>query len=362
VHLLFFLAAIAFWNFIRDNREEAVTFLRLLPLAGAVEGVITLAQALGWDPLHLVGIYPEASFPVGTIGHPGMVASFLLPALLVFLGTWRYRGKERALLLLLLALPLGLLLNRTSLIALTVGALFFWYRTRSRVAFWAILLVWITTLGYQLIPHPKQEQAGSSKELASSITWQTRIHLWRIAVDLALRAPHELLLGYGDWGGARAANRHGLPLAPFYRFLSLEKGFPPPEDLRDVFVRKADTGFQEYVFLYEGEKGKRVVGVEAVDRFHNAYLDMAFAFGVPFALIWTFLFLGPILLLKGGRTEELEEGARAGLIGLSIYFLTWFPVPSVEMALIAFALSAFALVLSERRGEMDSYSTSPKTN
>jgi hypothetical protein len=343
-HLLFFLAATAFWNFVRESKERAVAFFYLLPFAGAVEGVIVIAQALGWEPLRLLGISPRSSsFPVGTVGHPGMVAPFLFLALMALLGTWKGRGGEKFVLLLLLSLPLGLTLNRASLIAFTLAALLFWLRTRAGVAPLALFLVWAGALGYQLIP------AKPGKELASSTTWQTRVHLWEMAAQLALRAPWELLWGYGDWGGARAADRYGIPLAPFLRFLSLEHGLPPPEDLRDAIPQKTDFGFRGYLLLYEGERGEvtKLAGPDEVDRFHNAFLDMAFAFGIPFALVWTVLLFGPIVLLKRGEAGEVGEAARMGLLALFLYSLTWFPVVATEMAFFSFALSAFALALSE---------------
>lgn len=355
VHFLFFLAGTVFWNFVRESKERAVAFFHLLPFAGAVEGAIVIAQALGWEPLRLLGIFPRSSsFPVGTVGHPGMVAPFLFLALMALLGTWKGRGGERYLLLLSLSLSLGLALNRASLIAFTLAALLFWFRTRAGVAPLALLLVWVGALGYQLIP------AKPSKELASPTTWQTRVHLWEVAVRLGLHAPWELLWGYGDWGGARAADRYGIPLTPFLRFLSLEQGLPPPEDLKDAISRKTDFGFQGYLLLYEGERGEvtKLAGPEQVDRFHNAFLDMAFTFGIPFALVWTFLLFGPIVLLKREETEEVGEAARTGLLALFLYSLAWFPVVATEMAFFSFALSAFALTLSKANGR-DAFNPPP---
>jgi O-antigen ligase len=352
VHFLFLLAGTAFWNFVRENEERAIAFFYLLPFAGAVEGAIVIAQALGWEPLLLLRISPRSSFPVGTVGHPGMVAPFLSLTLMALLGTWKGRGAERFLLLFLLSLALGLALNRASLIAFTFAVSLFWFRTRTRVAPLALLLVWVGALGYQSIPalgykpFPKPD-----KELASSTTFQTRVHLWAAAAQLASRAPWELLWGYGDWGGARAADRHGIPLTPFLRFLSLERGLPPPEDLKDAIPQKTDLGFQGYVLLYEGGWGKarEVARPEEMDRFHNAFLDMAFAFGIPFALVWTVLLFGPIVLLKRGRVGEVGEAARMGLLALFLYSLAWFPVVATEMALFSFALSAFVLALSEAK-------------
>jgi O-antigen ligase len=346
VHFLFLLAGTIFWNFVRENEERAIAFFHLLPFAGALEGVIVIAQALGWEPLRLLWISPRSSFPVGTVGHPGMVAPFLFLALMALLGTWKGRGVERLLLLLTLSLSLGLALNRASLIAFTFAVSLFWFRTRARVAPLALLLVWVGGLGYQFVSKP-------NKELASSVTFQTRVHLWAAAAQLASRAPWELLWGYGDWGGTRAADRHGIPLTPLLRFLSLEVGLPPPEDLKDVIPQKTDLGFQGYVLLYEGGWGKarRFVGPEEMDRFHNAFLDMAFAFGIPFALVWTALLFGPILLLERERVGEVGEAARMGLLALFLYSLAWFPVVANEMTFLSFALSAFALALSKGGGK-----------
>jgi O-antigen ligase len=363
VHFLFFLAGTIFWNFVRENQGRAIAFFYLLPFAGAVEGAIVIAQALGWEPLHLLAISPQSSFPVGTIGHPGMVAPFLFLTLMALLGTWKGRGVEKFPLLLSLSLSLGLALNRASLIAFTFTALLFWFRIRTRIAPLALLLVWIGALGYQSIPALGYKfLLKPDKELASSVTWQTRVHLWEAAVQLALRAPWELLWGYGDWGGARAADRYGIPLTPFLRFLSLERRFPPPEDLKDVIPQKTGLGFHVYILLYEGEWGKvrRVAGPEEMDRFHNAFLDMAFAFGIPFALVWAVLLFGPIILLKRERTGEVGEAARMGLLALFLYFLAWFPVVATEMAFFSFALSAFALALSET--EKGAHSKTPPTS
>jgi len=96
------------------------------------------------------------------------------------------------------------------------------------------------------------------------------------------------------------------------------------------------------------------VGPEGMDRFHNAFLDMTFVFGIPFALVWTVLLFGPILLLKRERAGEVEEGTRAGLLALFIYSLAWFPVVATEMAFFSFALAAFALALSGAKGGVHS--------
>ena len=119
-----------------------------------------------------------------------MVAPFLFLALMALLGTWKGRGVEKFLFLFLLSLALGLTLNRASLIAFTFAVLLFWVRTRARVAPLALLLVWAGALGYQFIPVLGHKSLPRfNKELASSTTLQTRLHLWEAAVQLGLRAP-----------------------------------------------------------------------------------------------------------------------------------------------------------------------------
>jgi hypothetical protein len=356
VYLLFLLAGTVFWNLVRESEERTTAFLRFLVLAGAVHAVIVVFQALGWDPLRLLFIaLVSPHLPVGTVGHSGIIPPLLFLPLFVLLGTWKEWGREKLPLLLLLAFSLGLLVNRASLAGFALASLLFWFRTRSKPALLALLLVGVGAWAHHLfIP----TQGKPAKEVASLSTWETRVQLWEMALHFALRAPWELLWGYGDWGGARAADRNGLPPAPFLRFVSLEMGLPSLEELKGLSPRRTELGFPGYVLVYEEEKGgERVAGAEFVNRFHNALLDVAFVFGVPFLLVWTALFFGPVLLLGKGQAGELGEAVRMGLIALFVYYQAWFPVTATEATLLAFALAAHALASQRRRGEEASTSS-----
>jgi hypothetical protein len=349
VYLLFLLAGTVFWNLVRESEERTITFLRFLVLAGAVQTVIVVFQALGWEPLRLLFIVPVSPhLPVGTVGHSGMIPPLLFLPLFVLLGTWREWGREKSSLLLLLAFSLGLLVNRASLVSFTLASLLFWFRTRSKPALLALLLVGVGAWAHHFFI---STQGKPAKEVASLSTWETRTYLWEIALHFALRAPWELLWGYGDWGGARAADRNGLPPTPFLRFISLEMGLSPLEELKRLSPRRTELGFPGYVLIYGEEEGEKVVGAEFINRFHNALLDVAFVFGVPFLLVWTALLFGPVLLLRKERMGELGEAVRMGLIALFVYYQAWFPVAATEATLLAFALAAHALASQRRKKE-----------
>ena len=347
-HFALLLFTFGFANLGRNENKELLA--RVLVVSGLYQGVLWLWQRSRLDPLAgLLGYTP--GLPPGTLGNPGMAAGLALPLVPLALALW-LKHKEPAWLLaaLGLATALGGLANRSSLIALTLalGAWVLLLRERRlALASLGILALAYTSSAYWPSILPGQPV---QKELASSRTLETRLEMWRIGLSL-LQEPKSFLFGLGPLGLQEAVVSGKVEVRELLQLFHLEYGWPPPERLvsatplwtpedpptsRAYLLRYNVAGLTEY----SKEEFLALQRLSNLDKAHNAYLDKALAFGVPFALLWTAFLLGPIPLLLR-RKDPKSMGLAIGLLSLGVYYLTWFATPQTEPWHFALAVLAW---------------------
>lgn len=325
--------------------EKEPCLERALPvfllLSALYQGVLWLWQRSGLDPLAIpLGYLPQ--LPPGTIGNPGMAAGLALPLVPLALGLWVRRGEGYWLLAALgLATALGGLANRTALIALVAGLSLLAALHRER-RLWAASLAALALAFLSSASWPTT--LAVKKDLADSRTLETRLEMWRISLSLLAQDPKTLLVGLGPLGLQRAMVEERVPLQELLRLYQLEYDWPPPERFisatplweaddpptsRTYLLRYNVEGLPKY---QKSEGQKEFLALQRLsnwDKAHNAYLDKALAYGLPYGVLWTLFLLYPTLSLLRSRSP-MATGMAAGLLSLALYYLAWFPTPGTE--------------------------------
>ncbi|ADH62799.1 hypothetical protein Mesil_0887 [Allomeiothermus silvanus DSM 9946] len=328
--------------------STAIIALRVMVLGGSLEAAILMAQKLGAEfigPL-VRGVPYEA--PVGTIGHPGMAAGFLLPLVFVGLGMWLLtEERKRAWLLLqvlLIAAGLGVTTNKASLLAL-IGILLIWNLIqRQPRLLWASSLVLLSFFAAkELLPN----RLGFDRSYADLTTGQTRIIIWKLAWEATRTIPGWPVLGGGPDAFRLALIRH-IPIEHLLEEYRLEYGWPPQARVKEIKpLWRANDPLRSRSFLVEFENwtgsGKAAkILMYFLDKAHNLILDRLLAFGLLGALVWLGLYLYPVL--RGWRGRLLQRSLAMGLLAIFIYYLFWFPVPQVEPLHLVLIAAAWALL------------------
>ncbi len=348
LYQLFLLAfALRLSNALAADPQLARSLTPYLLLSALFQGVLWLWQRGGLDPLAgLLGYTP--GLPPGTLGNPGMAAGLALPLIPLALALWLER-RERVWLLaaLGLATALGGLANRSSLIALALALGVWVFISRDRrltLASLAALALSYASSAYWPSTLPVQ------KQLASGRTLETRLEMWRIGLSL-LQEPKTFLFGMGPLGLQEAVVSGKVEIKNLLQLFHLEYGWPPPERLvsatplwepddppmsRAYLLKYDVTGLPGY----SKEEFLALQRLSNLDKAHNAYMDKALAFGIPFALLWTLFLLGPIPFLLR-RKDPINAGLATGLLSLGVYYLTWFATPQTEPWHFALAVLAW---------------------
>lgn len=326
----------------------------LFALVGAavLQSILAVVQYVGIDPIGVAVLWFKFERPVGTIGHPGMVAGLLLPATVI--ATWFVLEARDArsrwvwgLALLSLVIGLSVVSNRSALIALAVGLVMLVVYRRSLIS--AVLVVAVSVLalsGRQIIPN-----AGVlPSNLASTQTLGTREVIWNMALQAIVQTLGQPFIG----GGPDAFHLWMLRSASLQNLTELiKREMAWPANAKPDKVERVQLGQSVRttgVSLHFSEFGQRkdvnlIVPID-VDRAHNLVLDRAVAFGGLSALIWLGLYLLPVLSGVGDLFARREHraggdtGVPAGrnvrsmfacaILGLIVYYLTWFPVMQLE--------------------------------
>ncbi|MER3536190.1 MAG: hypothetical protein C4301_01465 [Thermus sp.] len=353
---LVLFALLAFRVFQKEPRGFRA-FSYVLLGSTAFQSLLLLLQRLGLEPIGplLRGLPYEA--PVGTVGNPGMAAGLLLPGLLLGLGLWLERSaprrghlKDRFSFLFfpltaLMALGLGVTLNRAGLLGLTVALGLWLLRQRSlHLALTGALSVLLALSAPTLIP----DRQGFSKEFSNPTTGFTRLLIWKLAWEGIRSTPGQPLLG----GGPDAFRVALLTRIPFERLLEeyrLEYGWPKgakAKEIKPLWTSQDPLRSRAWLVLFGNWRDERT-GKQAkilrvyLDKAHNLFLDRWLSYGLFAALVWVYLYLGGAL--KAWGDTPLRQALATGLIGLFVYYLFWFPVPQVEPLHAALIGAAFGL-------------------
>ncbi|APD08704.1 MULTISPECIES: hypothetical protein [Thermus] len=315
--------------------------LPLLILSGTYQAILWLWQRSGLDPINSIIPYAMEG-PPGTIGNPGMAAGLALPLIPLALVLWM-KDKRHSWLAaaFILALGLGSLSNRSSLLALAVGLGFLVLIAKDR----RLTLISATLLATSFASHAYWPRiAAPAKDLTNTNTLATRIQLWNLGLSVLFKDPKTFVFGLGPRGLQQATATELIPLSKQLTLFHLEYGWPPQDRLKTAkpLWAPADpvtsrTYLLEYdtrgLPAYEKKYGETLVALQKlanVDRAHNAWLDKALAFGVPLAMVWLLFFLTPIPKLLLGAPDPLKMGLAVSLATLFVYYLTWFAVPQTE--------------------------------
>lgn len=350
-----FLLAFTFGLFraLTGDPRLADSLIPAILLSVLFQGILWLWQRGGLDPLAgVVGYIP--GLPPGTVGNPGMAAGLALPLIPLALDRWLGRREPAWLLATLgLATALGGLANRSAFIALALALSAWVFVSRDRrlaLASFGVLGLAYASGAYWPSTLPVH------KEMASGRTLETRLEMWRLGLTL-LREPKTFFFGLGPLGFQEAVVDGKVEVKQLLELFHLEYGWPPPERLVSAtpLWRPDDPPTSRTYLLkyevkglpgYSKEEFLALQRLSNLDKVHNAYLDKALAFGVPFALLWALFLFGPVPALLR-RQNQGSRGLAMGLLGLGIYYLAWFTTPQTEPWHFALAILAWQTIAKE---------------
>ncbi len=343
--------ALALWAvlayFVFQRFPGAVArFMGLLSVTGGAEALVLTLQRLGHDFIgqYLVGgPYPAT---VGTIGHPGMAAGFLLVAF--FAAGWlafRYSHHRWAWLALALwiSVGIGITTNKSTTFAAVLVLLLLLATLRRREVG---VILGIFLLGSLVITPLIPNRLGFARSLANPHTGVTRLLIWRLAGEVLAKTPGQPLVGAGP-DGFLVGLITKVPVRELLKEYRLEYGWPEHARVSGVKpLFSPQDPLRSRAFLVELEdypqKGerKRIIYRYYLDKAHNLFLDRAVAYGVLAALIWLGLFLWPLLAFyrrwRSGLAELGDGLLFGGLAALCLYYQAWSPVPQGEPLHVAY--------------------------
>lgn len=342
--------------------------LHALVIASSVQAVLVVLQRMGIDLVAANIRWMAFHGPGGSIGHHGMLAGFLLPVavvalwLLLHARNWR----EKAWLglgLALTVLAMSVISNRSSIIGLAVGLVVVILRRRDFVTFVLATVVLLMALfAKPVVP------VGNNiyTDLTATLTLQTRTMIWPLTWRAIQGIRGQPLIGGGP-DAFRLWLLRARPVDELVKLNALELGWPkntvvssarmslqPGLPIRDTLLTVKFKQFGEKQNLEERY-------TTDLDRAHNYLLDRFVAFGGLSALVWLGLFMYPVVrwlpwLFRPGNVVPrtalgaspqdgtLGFGLVAAIVGLSVYYLTWFPVMQTEPLILVLLAAAWVLV------------------
>lgn len=355
------LTALFAYAVLRRSPEVRRTALRCFYLAGLTEAVVVILQRSGLDLLAFLTGLNVTTFPPGTLGHPGMVAGLLLPIAVLAFGELVTTAERRPLwalvTLVVVALALGMTVNRASFLALLVVIVAALLQTRTlRVAVVGAVTVALVFAASSYGPISTTNSAvtaapGGSRTLVQTGTLRTRLEIWRVALEALPLIRGQPLIGAGP-DGFRTTLIREVPIERLATFYRLEYGWPEGEEIERIVPLAAEGDplrSRNHLFIIrkpDGTNEPRILPV-TLDRAHNLFLDRALSYGVLDALVWLALILIPVwrLLRRGGESRGVSRALAWASLSLFVYYLGWFAVVQVEplhVILLALAWATFA--------------------
>ncbi len=342
--------------------------------AAVLQSILAVLQYVGIDPIGVAVLWFKFERPVGTIGHPGMVAGLLLPATVI--ATWFVLEAREArsrwmwgLSLLSLVVGLSVVSNRSALIALAVGFVMLLMSRRSLVSAAVVVAASVLALfGRQIIP----SVGALPSNLVSTQTLSTREVIWNMALQAIVETPGQPFIG----GGPDAFHLWMLRSAPTQNLTELiKREMAWPANAKPDKVERIQLGQSlrtTGVSLHFPEFGQRqdvnlIVPID-VDRAHNFILDRTVAFGGLSALIWLVLYVLPVLsgvkdlFVRCEHRTDGDTSVPAGrdvrivlacaILGLIVYYLTWFPVMQLEPLHLILLAGAWVTTVQSRTAQV----------
>lgn len=295
-------------------------------VSGSITAVLGLIEVLAGKAL----IAPSFRVPVVTFLSPGHLASLFVLCLGVALGLW-YKRKPWALAgVALLALGLGLTVNRTALIV-TALLLLVGLRRPGRSLVAALIVAAGIGSGFLVSDAAPPSTTQGQRDLSDSASLGTRQYLWESALGGIAARP---VTGWGGGNVFSSAWYRFLPFEDLERYLQLEFGFL---GLRDVID---DSGILPLYVIEEPDGQSRFFTLSKL-RVHNQFLDMAVMWGLVGLLLYLALFIIAF------RNALSLQPAALGIFGVHAFFMLWFSTVHLEGVLwVAWALACLPQVRS----------------
>jgi O-antigen ligase len=335
---------IAAYGALRQAPHLLPRILWALLASGVLQSLLVLLQSFGID---LVGPSIGGSAfeeNMGSMGHIGVAAGFLLVAAVASLSLLSIARTNRTLFvlavfgILFVSLGLGITQNRTAAFALVGAVVLF-----TLIGFsWQRLLIGVgMLLSTFAIPQALPDKHAVERGYGNTATLESRFVIWQLAYESLRFIPGAPLIGGGPDAFLLTLTRHFSTerLLDFYRvehqwppdaqILRVES-FDPPDMGRDRLLRV-------YFSQYGGQQNVQGAYLVRLDKVHNMFFDRLVAFGIFASLIWLILLVYPVYLTwKQRRLQATTLWLILPAIG--IYYLAWFPVLQLEpifMILIA---------------------------
>jgi O-antigen ligase len=355
------LALNAFYT-IKNNFSLIKQIGFCLLLSCCIQTVLLLFQRFGFDPIgYLVYIKP-LSIPAGTMTHPGILAAWLLPSLVLafFLFSCVKRRYLTVYVFGLIFASAGLAFtgNRTSIYIL-LFFLLIWVILERKIQ--VLLLFLITGLTIIIAPFTPKTASIESPDVLSTRTLETRIKIWDLALKLMPQIPNFPLLGGGP-DAMRLALLRDPPVDKYIKLDLMESGLDNYKIRSSTYVPgqtiRESTFKIDFVYL---DNEQNVIQNRAIylDKAHNLFLDRLISFGIFGALIWmliycvplTFLFRKQQLKLQDTNFSPLIYAVLATIISIVGYYTLWFPVIQAEPLHLIIVSMGWAIVVSQRQGK-----------
>ena len=333
---------------IKANPRLEHLLLYALLGGGVLQSILVLCQRLGFDPIGPLVRWVPYNIPAGTLGHPGMVAGYLLP--LVVVGAWlALQTTKRNLRIALfscsafIALGLSLTNGRAAFIGLALallGLLLLRRRWDTLALSGGLMLVLLA--GPYLIPN----QQGYGRQYTDSRSFEVRQQIWPLAIRVMQYMPNFPWLGGGPDGFKLAILRNieAEAMLPLFR---LELGWPENARVHSVkYTREAGAPLRTTMLDIKFDQFGEYKDLEdnypmLLDRAHNLWLDRLLSFGIFSVITWLIFYLYPVL--RSWQTRDLAAtGIGVAILALMIYYLVWFPVSQVEPSHLLLAVWLWA--------------------
>ena len=305
--------------------------------------------------IRLLG-YQQLDIPMnrinGSLGHPGMVAGLLVVGLLVaFWLIWNSHNKLKLIVALgfvLLAMALGITNNRTSYLAL-LGVLPFILLIRRN--FVTLAMIFVAALLPYFSKNILPNNLGFDRQYSDTSTLDTRLAFWKLSLTRVLPTISGMPLIGGGPDALVLALIRDLPPEDYLNALALERGWPEGKIENYTVIEGEGSSRDKALNIYFSDaidKSKGQLFFYYLDKAHNFFIDRLLAYGPINAFIWLILYAFPILMGLFSKNKDLKLLAIC-LMCISIYYLAWFPVISVEPYHVALMAIAWALWQSERK-------------
>lgn len=343
------LTMIGIFTFISllENPKRLSAVTGALVIGGFIQSLIVLLQRFNLDPITPLRQYTDFNLPLGTIGHPGMVAALLLPALCVALWNSLQNNRQIGWLVGLVGISIGLGITGNSasfyaLLAVLIGLNL--QHRQKRLLLLSVAVLICILIPRSVLPNPQ----GFQQDYRDTTTLGERFILWKIALRSISETRFQPLIG-GGIDALKLSQLRNPPLTELTQVLAIENSWPKDAKVKSIHIEEFPGGKLRdrwMVFEFSTFGGQENVRKEyrfGLDKAHNFLLDRWLAFGLLNALIWLVLYSYPII--QGIRSRDIALNFVGWtLLALFVYYSAWFPVMQVEPIHLALVATAWMMV------------------